>query len=1110
MTEDLFEWPPKWRGHVLPRRCGTPADPPDPRPDPPAAVLARRGERIRAVLARPGNEPDLVEEGLRAVPLVTLARRTLAGPREEETPFGVAVALAAGMLAVPWVDRHEIDGVADALVDLRGPVFAAQAVAELAGLCVSGSVGVGGHTIVRRRTAADPPPEVPLSWAGFAAHVRRLLGTVPDGAHREVVRALAAYRDGVPVQRAVVSFLVPDQHAWVDADIAAGAGNRLANGGATGEAWLLLFAARTADQAATLIDGMPPWHVVLDRTAAATLVDGIGPPVAPVLDGLVDGDYVGADDARALLSLVARLPGDEAYTALMARAGERIGRAALLDATRRFPDRALRLLADEPELHGILRDTVRTQPDAVARMLSTVDDPDAAERVRRLRDEAAAVVVAPPEALPALLVSPPWTVRRTRPKPVVVAGLAAAPEAAMAWRDGEQERWLAHRDALPRHPGVDWLRVVRRFGGRMDPRHEEILVGWGPDDLVRSLVGRTRGWWVADPDRWTPIAVARFDLDALPHVRHRAEQSPATEGRFLLPYAVGDLAVLMAGWYARLRSGRPTAVQWLDRHAVLAARTLVPPALGKAGPARREAEQALRMLAGRGHDVTVREAAAGYGPAAADGIAALLDTDPLDVLPAKVPAPPGWIDARLLPPVQLRDGTGALPPDAVVHVLTMLAMSNPAGPYAGLDVVKEACDPAALADLGWALFERWLEADAPGGDNWVLPALGLIGDDDTVRRLAPVIRAWPGEGGHARAVAGLDVLRAIGTDVALMHLYGISEKVKFKGLRDKAKERIADIADDLGLGADELADRLVPDFGLDHDGGTVLDFGPRQFTVGFDEELKPYVVDAAGKRLKTLPKPGVRDDPQRAEAAYKRFAALKKDVRTVAAHQLQRLERAMVTGRRWSAGDFASHLAGHPLLRHIVRRLVWRTDTGDSFRVAEDGTYADASDDTYALPAGAGITIAHPVVLGAAVKAWAEVFADYEILQPFPQLGRATYALTDEERAATSLGRWTGREMPTGTLLGLERRGWRRAQPQDNGNQPWFERDLPGGDRVLIMIDPGIPVYQPGQIPAQRVDNVVIIRSGDYEWRPRDPRPMGTLDAVTASELIRDMEEVMQ
>ncbi|MGW5159328.1 DUF4132 domain-containing protein [Nonomuraea wenchangensis] len=46
-------------------------------------------------------------------------------------------------------------------------------------------------------------------------------------------------------------------------------------------------------------------------------------------------------------------------------------------------------------------------------------------------------------------------------------------------------------------------------------------------------------------------------------------------------------------------------------------------------------------------------------------------------------------------------------------------------------------------------------------------------------------------------------------------------------------------------------------------------------------------------------------------------------VRSVAGDAIHRLEQATVNRRRWSAGDFGRLLVGHPLLWHIVRRLVW-------------------------------------------------------------------------------------------------------------------------------------------------------------------------------------------
>ena len=144
----------------------------------------------------------------------------------------------------------------------------------------------------------------------------------------------------------------------------------------------------------------------------------------------------------------------------------------------------------------------------------------------------------------------------------------------------------------------------------------------------------------------------------------------------------------------------------------------------------------------------------------------------------------------------------------------------------------------------------------------MLTQLAHFADDDTVRLLAPKVREWPGQSQHKRAVTGLGVLGAIGTEAALRAIQGIADKVKFKALEQEARVQIEAIADGLGLSAEQLADRLVPDFGLGEASALVLDYGPRAFNVAFDEQLKPYVTDADGKPRKSLPKPGRRTTPR--------------------------------------------------------------------------------------------------------------------------------------------------------------------------------------------------------------------------------------------------------
>ncbi len=146
----------------------------------------------------------------------------------------------------------------------------------------------------------------------------------------------------------------------------------------------------------------------------------------------------------------------------------------------------------------------------------------------------------------------------------------------------------------------------------------------------------------------------------------------------------------------------------------------------------------------------------------------------------------------------MKDDPGTLPAGPTGHLLTMPAMSAPGAVRPGVPLAVAVLDAADLAEFGWGLFQRWQNAGAPAKEKWALDALGLVGDDETVRRLTPVIRAWPGERGHRKAVAGLDVPASIGTGVALMHLHGIAQRVTFKGLKDRAVDRIAEVADAMG------------------------------------------------------------------------------------------------------------------------------------------------------------------------------------------------------------------------------------------------------------------------------------------------------------------------
>ncbi|NHQ84747.1 DUF4132 domain-containing protein [Iodobacter sp. HSC-16F04] len=876
---------------------------------------------------------------------------------------------------------------------------------------------------------------------------------------------------------------------------------------------------------------------------------------------------------EATADMIARIGTPEALSALARVASQsKSNQVRFIDACKRWPLAAIAtltdLLASSSKENGLLAATlsmlIQSNPAALERVWSWLSSPALAVVNEQLARFAQPSETASEEELPGVLVNPPWLQKKKAS--VAALELDVLPLAPVEqWAAGEKEKileqpkWYVERFNNARK-NTETLAEELGFSRPGRGSNEQQIFAGIKQQAVSALTQNDAqaliqawknykasriSWWCRTDSRYLTLlpeamalqvwpvfaaddgysaqfTMASFGLKGLDGLLVCVQQRPATEIGLALNFGWAALAPIIARAYLKLKTARNLAREWLLKYPEHAITGLLPAALGKSGEARDCASVALRLLAAQGHTELIHEVANRYQQAEVlSAVQAMLDEDPLDRFPAKIAkAPAFWQAQSLHRPVLVSNGK-ALPNSALEHLSTMLRFPSTEGIYPGISQVKAACQPQSLADFAWDGFNQWLFAAAPSKENWAFSALGLLGTDDTARKLTPLIRAWPGESQHARAVAGLDVLATIGSDVALMLLNGIAQKVKFKGLQDKAREKIAAIAEARELSTEELEDRLAPDLGLDEHGTLLLDFGPRQFRVGFDETLKPYVRDMDGARLPDLPKPKKTDDEQLAKDAVNTFKQLKKDVKTIASQQVQRLEIAMCQRRRWPVSVFVQFLATHPLVRHLVQRLVWGvySTEGDgrfggtllgNFRVAEDGSYSTGDDDEFVLPEGEiRIGLPHALEMPAAESAlFSQLFADYELLQPFPQLGRESHRFSANEAEQCKLLRWKDRVVATGKILGLTSRGWRRGDAQDAGGIWYYTKDIGQGRLLELTFDPGMIVGMLDEYPEQKLQELTICKEGGH-WQRDNRENFATLDPITASELIRDMEALV-
>jgi hypothetical protein len=341
--------------------------------------------------------------------------------------------------------------------------------------------------------------------------------------------------------------------------------------------------------------------------------------------------------------------------------------------------------------------------------------------------------------------------------------------------------------------------------------------------------------------------------------------------------------------------------------------------------------------------------------------------------------------------------------------------------------------------------------------------------------------------------------------------------LKFQGLKEKAKVMMEGIAQARGLTREQLADRIVPDCGLDAGGGRVFDFGPRQFRFVLGPEMKPLVRDAAGKVKPDLPAPNGSDDAEKAVAAVGEWKLLKKTLKEALKVQAERLEDAMITGRRWTPEEFETLIVKHPLMVNLARQLVFGGYSAAgvlsrSFRITEDLSLAGENDDACELHRDGLIGVVHPAHLGEAARsAWGQVLGDYEIIPPFQQLGREICRPEPEDLEVTEITRFKGPKIPGITVYGmLERSHWLRDSPADAGGFMQHSKYFPSADVTAFVqyTGMGIGYYE----EEQEIESVYFVPGHikPERWGTHTNKlKIKNVDAVIISEVLRLVRAIM-
>ncbi|HBN55770.1 MAG TPA: DUF4132 domain-containing protein [Lachnospiraceae bacterium] len=398
------------------------------------------------------------------------------------------------------------------------------------------------------------------------------------------------------------------------------------------------------------------------------------------------------------------------------------------------------------------------------------------------------------------------------------------------------------------------------------------------------------------------------------------------------------------------------------------------------------------------------------------------------------------------PEVHKADGTDA-PEDYVEAILVCYADMSVPGASKEAIRLAESLNQEELAAYMGLVFDRWIETRAEAKKKWVLYAASVHGGAAIIPVLYAQIQEWPKVSRGAMAAEAVKALALNGRPEALLLVDQTARKFKFRQVKTAAADALSYAAEQLGITKAELEDRIVPDLGFNEQMEQIFDYGPRSFKVILTPALELEVYDDKGKRLKNLPAPGKKDEPEKAKAASDAWKLLKKQLKTVVANQKVRLEEALSAERLWNVGQWKALFVKNPVMHQFATGLIWGAyedgNLKETFRYMEDGSFNTVEEEEYELPADLKIGLIHPIeLMKETLSAWKEQLSDYEVTQPMEQLERGVYQLTEEERSQAELTRFGGKVLNCLSLSGkLQNQGWYRGSVQDAGGYYTFYRE---------------------------------------------------------------------
>ena len=253
-------------------------------------------------------------------------------------------------------------------------------------------------------------------------------------------------------------------------------------------------------------------------------------------------------------------------------------------------------------------------------------------------------------------------------------------------------------------------------------------------------------------------------------------------------------------------------------------------------------------------------------------------------------------------------------------------------------------------------------------------------------------------------------------------------------------------------------------------------------------------VEKNGKPLKAIP-PAVKKNPKVAELLERR-TELKRQVSRVR----PALEQMMCRGTTFTGAELREMMS-HPLVGPMLGKLVLLGEGIAGYPIHAGKALQDFAGRAEPVKQGEELRLAHGLDLlaGGQWPEWQRDCFARELVQPFKQVFREVYPLTETEKQERTISRrYAGHQIqPRQALALLGSRGWVSA-PDEGVRKTFHEEDL------CAWLEFQETYYTPAEVEGLTIEGVRFTRRG--QWKPLD---LAQIPPRLFSEIMRDVDLVV-